>query len=129
MPEQFLAPDGCFFVAYAGGEPVGCAGFRRHDGTTAELKRMYVRPAARGTGVARALLAEVERAVSAAGYAQLWLETGVAQPEAMTLYASAGYTPIASFGQFADAPDSRCFGKLLGSDERESRPRRRAPLS
>ena len=50
---------------------------------------------------------------AAAGYEQLWLETGGSQPEAIALYESAGYTPVARFGQYAWAEDQRCYGKSL----------------
>ena len=110
---EFVPPDGDFLVAYADGEPVACAGYRRYDATTAELKRMYVRPEARGQGLARRLLAELEASAGAAGYQRMWLETGVPQHEAMSLYVAAGYERIAPFGQFAWAPEQRCYGKTF----------------
>jgi GNAT superfamily N-acetyltransferase len=74
---------------------------------------MYVRPGARGHGIARALLAACEDAARALGYTELWLETGTAQPEAIALYTSSGYAPIARFGQFACVDDARHMGKVL----------------
>jgi GNAT superfamily N-acetyltransferase len=114
----FEPPDGVFVVAYLevdGGDevPVGCAGIRRHDATTAELKRMFVAEAARGRGVARALLARLEDEAVALGYDALWLETGTEQPEAIALYESAGYEPIANYGKYKDDPRSRCYAKPL----------------
>ena len=123
-PAQFLPPDGIFLVVRQAGEPLACGGYRRIATDTAEIKRMYVRPQARGKGLARLVLARLEEAASAAGYSQLWLETGLAQPEAMALYESSGYRRIAPFGQFAWAPDQRCYGKVL-----EATPSNRAPLS
>jgi GNAT superfamily N-acetyltransferase len=114
-PSEFTPPGGYFAVALVDGRPQACAGYRRLDERTAELKRMYVRPPARGRGVARLLLAELERAAAAAGYAQLWLETGLSQPEAMALYESAGYRRIPAFGQYAGFSDQRCFAKSLAS--------------
>ena len=111
--EEFEPPTGAFLVVYVEGEPVACGGFRRLDADTAELKRMYVRPAGRGRGLARRLLAELEQRAATAGYRTMWLETGVPQHEALGLYSSAGYEPIDPFGQFAGAPDQRCFGKAL----------------
>lgn len=111
--DEFDPPDGLFLVAYVDGEPLACAGYRRYDASTAELKRMYVRPEGRRTGLAKALLAELERHAAAAGYQQMWLETGVPQHEAMDLYTRAGYERIEPFGQFAWAPDQRCYGKSL----------------
>lgn len=113
-PGEFTPPAGLFLVLYLDGEPLACGGFRQYDDATAELKRMYVRPEGRGRGLARALLAELESAATEAGYARMWLETGVPQHEAMSLYSSAGYQSIPSFGQFAWAPEQRCYGKELG---------------
>lgn len=112
--DQFLPPDGLFLVASVDGEPLACGGYRRYDEHTAELKRMFVRPAGRRRGLARRLIAELEQAAKDAGYTQMWLETGLPQHEAMQLYAGAGYEPIAKFGQYAWAPDQRCYGKSLG---------------
>ena len=123
-PEEFLPPDGIFLVVRDGEEVLACGGYRRIAADTAEIKRMYVRPQARGKGLARLVLAQLEESASAAGYAQLWLETGLAQPEAMALYESSGYQRIAPFGQFAWAPDQRCYGKVLAPT-----PSNRAPLS
>ena len=111
---QFLPPEGLFLVVSVDGEPLACGGYRRYDESTAELKRMYVRPAGRRRGLARRLIAELEAAATRAGYTQMWLETGVPQHEAMQLYTAAGYEPIAKFGQYAWAPDQRCYGKSLG---------------
>ncbi len=113
-PSQFEPPDGVFFVVYVDGEPQACAGYRRHDATTAELKRMFVRPTGRRRGLARRLLAELETHAAAAGYEQMWLETGLPQHEAMSLYSGSGYEGIEPFGQFAGFPQQRCYGKKLG---------------
>lgn len=113
-PAQFLESNrGRFFVAHLAGEPVACAGIRHETNAAAELKRMYVRPSARGVGIARALLATCEDAARELGYAELWLETGNMQPEAIALYLSSGYERIARFGQFACADDALHLGKVL----------------
>ena len=113
VAEEFDPPDGEFLIAYVDGEPMACAGYRRWNETTAELKRMYVAQAGRRQGLARRLLAELEARAAGAGFTSMWLETGVPQHEAMTLYEAAGYKRIAPFGQFAWAPDQRCYGKVL----------------
>ena len=110
---EFLPPHGQFLIVYVDGEPVACAGYRRLDDATAELKRMYVAPAGRRKGLARRLLAALEGEAAAAGYTSMWLETGVPQHEAMSLYEAAGYRRIAPFGQYAWAEDQRCYGKPL----------------
>ncbi len=93
--EVFDGPGGQMLLATLDGAPVGCVGLRRIDEATAELKRMYVRPQARGRGVARALLAACEQHAAELGYQQMWLETGSMQPEAVTLYLTSGYEPVA----------------------------------
>ncbi|HSK27162.1 MAG TPA: GNAT family N-acetyltransferase [Jiangellales bacterium] len=112
-PAQFAPPDGAFVVAYAGDEPVAMGGFRRHDETSAEIKRMFVAGAHRGRGHARSVLAELERMAAAAGYRRMVLETGLRQPEAIGLYVAAGYTPVSGFGHYRDSPLNRCFARPL----------------
>lgn len=113
--EEFDGPGGQMLLASAGGEPVGCAGLRRIDDRTAELKRMYVRPHARGRGIARELLAACEREAIELGYEQLWLETGTMQPEAVTLYLTSGYETISAFGQYAGQSLSVHLGRVLAA--------------
>jgi GNAT superfamily N-acetyltransferase len=108
------ARGGRFLLARVDGEPAGCAGVRRETASAAELKRMWVRPAWRRRGIAQALLTGCEDAARELGYADLWLETGTRQPEALALYAAAGYGPVPAFGQWACAPDSIHLGRGLG---------------
>ena len=81
---------------------------------TAEIKRMYVVPAARAAGLARRILAHLEATAAAGGAEAMILETGTAQPEAIALYTSSGYERIPSFGYYKDEPLNRCFAKRLG---------------
>lgn len=74
---------------------------------------MYVSPTAQRRGLARRMLAHLEVSAAATGVQAMVLETGTAQPEAMALYESAGYVPIAGFGHYRDSPLSRCFGRVL----------------
>lgn len=111
-PAQFSPPLGLFLVVYVDDVPAACGGWRAHD-PDAEMKRMYVRPSFRGLGLARAVLAELERTAAEAGYERLILESGDRQPEALALYASAGYTPVPRFGTYADAPEAVHLGKKL----------------
>jgi GNAT superfamily N-acetyltransferase len=76
-----------------------------------EVKRMYVAPAARGRGYARALLAGLEAAARTAGHPTLRLSTGALQPEAIALYESSGYTRTEPWGKYVDQPGTRCYAK------------------
>jgi len=111
--DEFAPPKGLFLLGTVDGEPVAMGGWRAIGDGRAEVKRMFVAEAARGRGYARALLAELERSAAAAGVQELVLETGTQQPEAMSLYLSAGYDPIEGFGYYSGRPLSRAFGKRL----------------
>ena len=110
---DFERPDGAFVVGWEGEEPVACGGVIRYDEATAEIRRMYVAPAARGRGLSRLLLASLEDEARELGYSFVRLETGNRQPEAVKLYASSGFEPIPRFGPFVDDPRSLCFEKRL----------------
>jgi len=88
------------------GGALGCGALRALGTTVAEIKRMYVVPAARGRGVSKALLAGLEAAAADRGWTTLRLETGPLQPEAAALYSGAGYRPIRAFGAYVNAPDA-----------------------
>jgi GNAT superfamily N-acetyltransferase len=117
---EFAPPLGLFLIGYRDGKAVVCGGWRAHDSTEphfadgdAEVKRMYVVPTARRRGLARLILAELERTARAAGRRRMVLETGTAQPEAIALYRSAGYTDIPKFGVYRCHDNSRHYGKVL----------------
>jgi GNAT superfamily N-acetyltransferase len=112
-PAEFSPPLGLFLVAEVDGVPAGCGGWRAHGNGVAELKRMYVEPAFRRRGVAALVLADLERSAAAAGHHHLLLNSGDRQPEALALYARAGYTPVAGYGVYADAPGAVFLGKDL----------------
>lgn len=81
-----------------------------------ELKRMFVRPAARGRGTAQQLIRRLEQAAFERGCRQLLLETGPCQPEALAFYASAGYARRGPFGDYPDHPLSVFMGKTLSAE-------------
>ncbi|MGJ7906973.1 GNAT family N-acetyltransferase [Actinopolyspora sp. H202] len=120
LPEDFLPPRGLFLIGYHAELPVAIGGWRAQDSEVdgfedgdAEMKRMYVIPGARGSGFARAVLAELENTAVRAGRKRMVLETGLQQPEAIGLYESSGYHETAKFGVYREEPDSRCFAKEL----------------
>jgi GNAT superfamily N-acetyltransferase len=103
-----------FLVARdAGGTAVGCGGLRLLGPGSGEVKRMYVDPAARGTGVATALLRALEDHARELGITRLLLETGTGQPDAIRFYQREGYEPIDAYGPYVGEPISRCFARDL----------------
>jgi putative acetyltransferase len=98
--EAIFAPHVRFYVARQDGEAVGCGGVAFFP-DYAEVKRMYVRPAARGTGVAPALLTRIEATALEEGLPTLRLETGARQAAALAMYRRAGFEPCPPFGEYA----------------------------
>jgi len=101
--DAIFAPHIRFFIARAGGQPAGCGGVAFFDGF-AEVKRMYVRPEARGRGVADAILARLVTEVSAAGLPLLRLETGTQQQAAIRFYQRAGFRICGAFEPYSSMP-------------------------
>jgi len=104
---------GTFLVARDGGRPVGCGAIRLLDPTTAEVKRMYVEPDHRRTGVGWAVLTGLEAAARELGALRLVLETGVHQEAAISLYRRAGFRRVECWGEYASSPISICYEKNL----------------
>ncbi|MER6693392.1 GNAT family N-acetyltransferase [Streptomyces minutiscleroticus] len=93
--EEFTEPyGGLLLLLLEDGEPVAGGAFRRYDGNTAELKRIWTHSAHRRRGLARRVVAELEREAAARGYRRIFLTTGPRQPEARGLYLATGYTPL-----------------------------------
>ena len=114
VPSDTSGPRSVFLIARVDGEPTGCGALRRIDDTTAEIKRMYVAPTGRRRGIARRILAELERAAAEFGYRAVRLETGIYQAEAIALYESSGYRRIPAFGHYVGSAISVCYEKLVG---------------
>ncbi len=104
-----------FLIARLGDTLVGCGALRARSETIAEVKRVFVRPAARRSGAARAIMAALEQIARERRFSEIWLETGLRQPAAVALYESLGYTRIAAFGDYKDDPLSVCYGRRLTS--------------
>jgi DNA-binding MarR family transcriptional regulator/GNAT superfamily N-acetyltransferase len=96
-PEEMTPPAGLFLVAYLHGEPVGCGGVKHRPGGPSEIKRMWVAEAARGLGIARRLLSELEAEAARSGAATTRLETNGSLVEAIAMYRSAGYQEVPAF--------------------------------
>ena len=116
-PGQFVPPAGLFLVGYLDDVPVACGGWRRRPDGTAEIKRMYVADEARGRGLARELLAELERTAAGAGAQRIVLNTGYRQGEAMALYESSGYARTDErFGVYAPIDGAHFYTKDLQTE-------------
>ena len=103
-----------FFVAFDDDDnPLGCGGLRQRDDTEAEIKRMFVAPEHRGSGVSTAILQRLEQCGRDSGWARLVLETGDQQPDAIRFYTREGYERIPNFGYYVDSSYSLCFAKVL----------------
>lgn len=110
--QDLTPPAGVLLVATLHGDPVGCAALKYHGSEPAEVKRMWVSPAARGLGLGRRLLTELETHAAARGVRTLRLETNQALTEAIGLYRSAGYHEVAAFSRERYA--HHWFEKTLG---------------
>lgn len=96
-PQELGPPDGTFVVGFDGERAVCCGGVKRLPDGACEIKKMFVVADARGRGVARALLGELERLARELGYAVARLDTGPRQARARRMYERAGYVPIENF--------------------------------
>ena len=103
--------DASYLVVVLRGRAVACGAWQPLEPGVAELRRMYVRPAFRGRGIARQLIVALEEEALADDRPVLRLETGTYLPAAISLYRSAGYVPIPLFGEYVGNPFSVCFEK------------------
>jgi ribosomal protein S18 acetylase RimI-like enzyme len=92
-------PRGVFLLASLRGEPIGCGALKLHERQPAEIKRMWVDGAARGLGLGRRLLAELETYAAGQGAPAVRLETNRVLTEAIALYRSSGYSEVAAFNE------------------------------
>ncbi|KQL43604.1 hypothetical protein AN963_29665 [Brevibacillus choshinensis] len=106
--------DAKVVVAYVDNSPVGCGCFReRAEQGVVEIKRMYVDNEARGKGIAKKILGELEAWAVEMGKERAILETGKNQPEAVSLYDKLGYEVIDRYEPYVDSAVSICMGKVL----------------
>jgi len=96
-PAALTPPRGLLLVARLHAEPIACGALKLPPGEPAEIKRLWVAPAARRLGVARRVLAELEAQARQAGAEVVRLDTNRALRAATTLYRSAGYTEVPAF--------------------------------
>ncbi|MDC7999497.1 GNAT family N-acetyltransferase [Aequorivita todarodis] len=92
---------------------VGCGAIKQFETGIMEVKRMFVPLKERGKGIAGEILKELEIWAKELGNDKCILETGIKQPEAISLYKKSGYRFIDNYGQYAGVENSVCFEKLL----------------
>jgi drug/metabolite transporter (DMT)-like permease/GNAT superfamily N-acetyltransferase len=115
---EYVEPAGTFLVVYDDGEAVACGGIRALPDGSAELKRMYVVPDARGRGIGAQLLERLEDEARRLGYSRLRLDTGAQLTEAQALYRAAGYAEIDDYN--GNTAASHWFEKQLAPDSDDS---------
>ncbi len=111
--EMKAAFNGVFLVARRDSVPIACGGMLFLDDATGEVRRVYAKPEERGSGTARALMAELERAASVRGCSRILLETAIGQPRAMRFYEALGYKRIPPYGKYVGNPWSVCYEKSI----------------
>ncbi len=99
-PEELSAGDNRFFAAKVDGKLMGCGAFRVVGKDYAEIKRIYVDPSSRGLGLAKAILNRLESECRLLGLLEVKLETGIFQPEAISLFERCGYDQCPAFGDY-----------------------------
>jgi DNA-binding MarR family transcriptional regulator/GNAT superfamily N-acetyltransferase len=111
QPHEVRPPNGAFVVAYMRGEAIGCGAVKHHPRNVTDIKRMWIVESARGVGLGRRLLEQLEGLAREHGSTEARLETSDVLPEAIALYRSAGYIEVPPFNDepFAD----RWFAKPL----------------
>lgn len=111
VPADYVEPDGVFLLAREFGEGLGCGGIRSLGGGRFEIKHIWIRPLARGRGIGRRMLDQLERRAIPFGAREIVLDTNSSLEAAGSLYLSHGYDPIEAYNDNPNA-DS-WFRKVL----------------
>jgi ribosomal protein S18 acetylase RimI-like enzyme len=113
LPGKYASPKGCILLAFDAGQLVACGAMRPIDDTTAEMKRLYVRPAGRGQQLGRRLAERLCELAREAGYLRIRLDTLPEMKAAQQLYASLGFTSIPPY-VFNPVPGTQFLQRELG---------------
>ena len=123
LPGEYAPPQGRLFLVREGAVPAGCVGLRRLDPATAEMKRLYVRPAYRGSALGRRLAEAAIEAARGAGCARIVLDTLPKMSEAISLYRALGFRETAPYLK-EPTPGSICLALGLSAARKAARPAR-----
>jgi putative acetyltransferase len=94
LDAYFAPPKGLLLLAVKDGQPAGCVALKRHDASTCELKRLYVRPTNRGQGIGRELVRTLVENARQDGYERIVLDSHVSMKAAHALYRSFGFKTV-----------------------------------
>ena len=114
--DQFNKLDSIKYAVIAydkNNQAVGCGAIKQFEPNVIEIKRMFVPLEERGKGIAAKVLRELENWAVELGNRKCIMETGIKQPEAISLYKKSGYKFTDNYGQYAGVENSICFEKLL----------------
>lgn len=100
-------------IGYIDNFPAGSGCFKVYDNSTVEIKRMFVRPEMRGSGIASMILQELEKWAAEKGFTNVVLETGIKQHEAIRFYTKLGYHQIDNYRQYIGNSNSICMARKL----------------
>ncbi len=113
LPGEYAPPRGGLWLALGATQIAGCASLRSLDANACELRRVFVRPAWRGKGAARQLLAQAIAAAHKAGYVEMRLETLSSMRAAIALYSSIGFRPIEPYSDSSGTDDVQAMSLTL----------------
>jgi ribosomal protein S18 acetylase RimI-like enzyme len=112
LPGDYAPPSGTLLLAKSADVVIGCVGVRALDPATAEMKRLYVRPAGRGTGLGRTLAEAAIRFATVNGYERMRLDTLPQMGRAQELYRALGFVPIDAY-RFSPVPGTAFLELIL----------------